>query len=228
MQFFNHFFHIFFLEFGFLDSRLDLLEFFKCMTWQSFFLFIVLFIFSFSCSHGLSTPGNDVCHRWPSKLKRLFSCEDCFERLVFWSNVVYIIFVQKEDYGSKVFSKMDNFWSTCPKASIKDDFEVSRSWDLRFWSLREFWRAWSCNKSWCIPNYQLSVFFKNSSFFVAWFRRIQEEVFKSGILWPVAWAGMIKWFIRFFKIVPLRAPLFLFKWFHSERKCLLRWVHYQQ
>ena len=32
------------------------------------FPFFVLFIFSFSRSHGLSTPGNDACHRWPSKL----------------------------------------------------------------------------------------------------------------------------------------------------------------
>ena len=55
-----------------------------------------------------------------------------------------------------------------------------------------------------------------------------ERVCKSGILWPIAWEGVIKWFIRFFKIVPLKAPHFLFKWFHNERKCLLRQVHYQQ
>ena len=33
-----------------------------------------------------------------------------------------------------------------------------------------------------------------------------EGVSKSGILWPVAWAGIIKKFIQFFKIVPLGAP----------------------
>ena len=34
--------------------------------------------------HDLFTPGNDACHRWPSKLKHHFSCEDYFERVGFW------------------------------------------------------------------------------------------------------------------------------------------------
>ena len=51
-------FFIIFFEFGFLDSCLNLIEFFKCMTWQSIFL---LFFFSFS--FDLSTPGNDACYR---------------------------------------------------------------------------------------------------------------------------------------------------------------------
>ena len=35
-----------------------------------------------------------------------------------------------------------------------------------------------------------------------------ERVRKSGILWPIAWEGVIKWFVWFFKIVPLGAPRF--------------------
>ena len=38
-----------------------------------------------------------------------------------------------------------------------------------------------------------------------------EGVSKSGILWPVAWAGIIKKFIRFFKIVPLGVSSFFFQ-----------------
>ena len=108
---FHHFFNIF----CFLDSCLDLIEFFQVhdMTINFFFAF------SISRSHSLSFLGNNACHRWPSKLKHLFSYEDCFERLVFWFKVVQIISVQREDYGSKVFQRNGQFWSTCPKASIK-------------------------------------------------------------------------------------------------------------
>ena len=52
---------------------------------------------------------------------------DSFGKMAFWFEVVYIISIQKEDYDSKVFLKMDKFWSTCPKVSIKDGFKVSRS-----------------------------------------------------------------------------------------------------
>ena len=38
------------------------------------------------------------------------------------------------------------------------------------------------------------------------FKKFEKYVSKSGVLWPIAWAGAIKMFIRFFKIVPLRAP----------------------
>ena len=50
-----------------------------------------------------------------------------------------------------------------------------------------------------ITNYQ---FYKNSSFLLPDFRRIRERVSKSGILGPIAWVGVIKRFIQFFKIVP--------------------------
>ena len=136
---------------------------------------------------------------------------DSFGNMAFRFKVVYIISVQREDYDSKVFLKMDNFWSTCPKASIKDGFKVSWSWDLCFWSLRGFWQAWSCSKSWCIPNYQLSISFKTHHFLLPDFRKNREQVSESGILWPVAWVGMIKWFIRFFQNRTPRGIKFFFK-----------------
>ena len=99
---------------------------------------------------------------------------------------------------------------------------------LVFLLIEKVWQVWSCSKSWCIPNYQLSVPTKIHLFVCLIFEEF-ERVYKSEILWPIAWEGVIKWFIRFFKIVPLKAPhFFLFKWFHNERKCLLRRVHYQQ
>ena len=176
----------------------------------------------------MSTPGNDVCHRWPSKLKHIFSCEDCFGRLAFWSKVVYIIPVQREDHGSKVFQwKIGNFRSMCPKTLI---MVISGYHDLGilFCSWKRFGRFGTVSKSWCIPNYQISIFSKTRHFFLlSDFWRIRERVSESGILWPIAWVDVIKRFIRFFKIVPPGVPHFLFKWFHSERKCLLRRAHFQ-
>ena len=78
---------------------------------------------------------------------------------------------------------------------------------LVFLVIEKVWQVWSCGKSWCIPNYQSLVSFKNSSFFLLLdFWRIREEVSKSRILWPIAWAGVIKRFIWFFKLMPLGAP----------------------
>ena len=36
----------------------------------------------------------------------------------------------KRVMAQKCSREMGAFWSTCPKASIKDDFKVSRSWDF--------------------------------------------------------------------------------------------------
>ena len=89
---------------------------------------------------------------------------------------LFISFLSKERImARKCYREMDNFWSTCPKVSIKDDFKVSRSWDLHFWSSKGFWQAWSCSKSWCIPNYQLSVSFKNSSFLLPDFEEFEKK-----------------------------------------------------
>ena len=50
---------------------------------------------------------------------------------------LFISFLSKKRImAQKCYREKGNFLSTCPKASIKDDFKVSRSWDLRFWSSR--------------------------------------------------------------------------------------------
>ena len=158
----------------FFYSCLDLIEFSSAWHDNQFLFFI--FLLSFSRSHGLFTSGNDACHRWPSKSKHLFSCENCFERLVFWSKVVYIISIQREDHGSKVFQKNGQFWSTCPRHQSRW-FQNITILGLVFLVFAKVWQVWSCSKSWCIPNYQLSVSFKNSSFFVAWFSKNLRESF---------------------------------------------------
>ena len=100
--------------FWLLDSRLDLIEFFKCMIWQSIF-------------HFFFTSGNNACHRWPSKLKHLFSCEDCFERLAFWSKVVYIILSKERIMAQKCFREMGNFGQHALRDQLK---MISRYHDL--------------------------------------------------------------------------------------------------
>ena len=98
---------------------------------------------------------------------------------------------------------MGNFGQSCPKATIKDDSEILWSWDLCCWSLKRIWQAWSYSKSWRIPNYQKSNPTK-FIFLLPDFRRIWERVSESRILWPIAWAGVTKRFIWFFKNCVLR------------------------
>ena len=52
----------------------------------------------------------------------------------------------------------------------------------------------------------ISFFQKLIIFLLLDFRRIRKEVSKSGILWSIAWADVIKRFIWFFKVVPFGAP----------------------
>ena len=65
------------------------------MTIKFLFLFF-LSCFFFCCFHELFTPGDDACHRWPSKLKHHFSCEIILKRVVFWSKGCSYHFCQQE------------------------------------------------------------------------------------------------------------------------------------
>ena len=94
---FYHFLNIFFY------SRLDLIEFSKCMTWQPIFL---LFFFSFFMTHLLRTTTGAI--KGLSDWRITSQYGDSFGKMAFRSKVVYIISVQREDYDSKVFLKMDN------------------------------------------------------------------------------------------------------------------------
>ena len=142
---------------------------------------------------------------------------------------LFISFLSKERVmAPKRSREMGNFWSTRPKALIRVNSEYHDIRDLCFWSSRGFWQAWSYSKSWCIPNYQLSISFKNSSFFVAWFSKDSRNKFLNqefyGQFPEQAWSNGL---FDFSRSCPLGHHVF-FKWFHSERKCLLRWIHYQQ
>ena len=195
--FFIIFFNISF--FWLLDSCLELIEFFKCMTWHSIFL---LFFF-----HDLSTLGNDVCHRWLSKLKHHFSCEDCFGFWLFGPKLFIPLLSTKMVMAQKCFREMGNFRSMCPKTLIK---VISRYHDLGilFCSLKRFGRfeTEASLDAYQITKYQF--FQKLVIFLLPDFRRIRERVSELGILGPIAWVGVIKTFIRFFKIVPLEVPHF--------------------
>ena len=201
MQLFHHFLQHFL--FWLLDSCLELIEFFKCMTWQSIFLLFFFFLFFF---HDLSTLGNDVCHRWLSKLKHHFSCEDCFGFWLFGPKLFIPLLSTKRVMAQKYFQEMGNFLSMCLKTLIK---VISKYHDLGilFCSLKRFGRFETVASldAYPITKYQ---FFQNSSFFVAWFSKNSKRVFESGILRPIAWVDVIKRCIRFFKIVPLGAPKF--------------------
>ena len=136
-------------------------------------------------------------------------------------------FLSKERImAQKYFREMGNFGQHVPRHQSK---MISRYRDLGilFCSWKRFGRFETVSKSWCVPNYQMSVFFKNSSFFVAWFpknsRRFANQE-SYGQLPEKAWS---KGFIRFFKIVPLEVPKFSTD-SQSERKYLSRWVYYQQ
>ena len=133
--------------FWLLDSRLDLVEFFKCMIWHD----NQFFFFSLFHAHNLSTSSNNACHRWPSKLKHHFSCEDCFGFLV--QSCLYHYCQQKGLWLKSVFEKWAIF-DLCAQYINQGDFGVSQSWDFVL-LIEKVWQVWNCSKSWCIPNYQI-------------------------------------------------------------------------
>ena len=138
---------------------------------------IFLFVFFFH-SHNLSTLGNDARHRWPSKLKHLFLCKDCFERVGFFGPKLFRSFLSKERImAQKYFREMGAFWLTCPKASI---WVISKYRDLgilRFWSLMGFDRLEPVASldAYQITNYPLLS--KTHHFLLLDFRRIREISF---------------------------------------------------
>ena len=129
------FFIIFSTFFCFLDSYLDLIEFFKCMTWQSIFLFSFLFF------HDLFTLGNDVCHRWLSKLKHHFSCEDCFGFWLFGPKLFIPLLSTKRVMVRKCFREMGNFGQHASRHQSK---MISRYYDLGILFMEKVWQVWNC------------------------------------------------------------------------------------
>ena len=141
-RFFQHIFlNLAFLIFVWIQSNFS-------SAWHDNQLFFLFFFFFFR-SHGSSTLGNDMCHRWPSRSKHHSSCENCFEKgSSFGSRVVHVISIQRKGMTQKCsiyvnkervmvqrivdtifvskkglwlegFQEMGNFRSTCHRASIK-------------------------------------------------------------------------------------------------------------
>ena len=152
---------------------------------------------------------------------QFFSDDGHFERVGFWFEVARIISVQRKNMAQKYFREMGNFLVNVPWSINQGDFRASRSWNLCFWSLKRFgfWLEAVASLDACqITDYQFLS--KTHHFLLPDFWRIRERVFKSGILWPNAWAGVIKWFIRSFqKLCPSGNQGFLFKWFQGKNGC---------
>ena len=95
-----------------------------------------------------------------------------------------------------------------------------------FCSWKRFGRFETVSKSWCIPNYQISVFSKTRHF-VTWFSKHSRKSF---------WIRNFKANClsrrdqKVYSIFENRASwgTKVFRRFQSGRKCLLGWVHYQQ
>ena len=195
---FHHFLNIFFDS---LDFHLASTQIFKCMTRQSIFLLFCFFVFILTIGLLRATMhaingflSRSISSHMRIVLKGWLLVQSCSSFLS-----------TKRVMAQKCSREMGAFWLTCPKASIWVISEYYDFRDLCFWSLKGFWQAWSCSKSWCIPNYQLLVPTK-IYFFVCLIFEEFERVSKLGALWPIAWASVIEGFIGFFKIVSFGAP----------------------
>ena len=166
MQLFHHFLNFFWL----IDSRLDLVKFFKCINF-SFSL-----LFSFPCSHGLSTSGNHAYHRWTSSLKHLFLCEDCFSFWLFGPKLFIPLLSTKRVMAQKYFRGMGNFRSMCLKALVRM-ISVYHDLGILFCSLKMFGRFETVASldAYQIINYQFLS--KTHHFLLPDFRRIREISF---------------------------------------------------
>ena len=69
--------------------------------------------------------------------------------------------------------------------------------------------------------------YKNSSFRLPDFRRNWESLQIKNLMANCLRRRDQMVYSIFQNRAPWGTTFFLFKWFHSERKCLLRWVHYQ-
>ena len=123
---FHHFLNIFF--FDSLDFHLDSTQIFKCMTRQSIFL---LFCFFFILTIGLLRATMHAIDDLPSR--NISSHVRIVLKGWPFGPKLFISFLSKERImAQKCSRETGNFGSTCPKASIKDDFRVSQSWNFVF------------------------------------------------------------------------------------------------
>ena len=113
-------------------------------------------------------------------------------------------FCSEENMARKHSREMSNFWSMCLEASIKvisKHHDIgTRVFDSCFWSLG---KVWSCSKSWCTPNHQLSVSFKNSSFFCCLiFEEFEKRFVNQEFYYPLPKQAWSKGSLDFSKLCP--------------------------
>ena len=118
-------------------------------------------------------------------------------------------FLSKERImAQKYFREIGNFGQHVPRRQSKM-ISRYRGLGILFCSWKRFGRFETVSKSWCVPNYQISVFFfKNSSFFVAWFSKNSREFANQesyGQLPEKAWSNGL---FDFSKSCPLRHHIF--------------------
>ena len=184
---------------------------------DSWFLFRLDWIFSsawhdmtinfFFYSHDWSTPGNDACHRWPSKLKHLFLCKDLFWKdwLLVWGCSYH--FCPEKDRAQKYSREMGNFWSMCLEASIK---VISEYHDLGilFCTLKRFGRFETVASldAYQITKYQFFFLKKTRYFFVALFSKNSKNKFPNQEFMVNCLSRRDQKVHFFFKIVSFEAP----------------------
>ena len=159
----------------FLDCCLGLIEFFSS-AWHDnqFSFFFFSFFFHFFCN--FSTPGNDTCHRWSSELKHLFPVWGLFWKVSLLVQGCLGHFRPKRGSWLKSISEK---WVILVNMSQDIKSKVIsryRGLGILFYSWKRFDRFETASKSWCIPNYQMSVFQK-LVIFIAWFLKNSRKRF---------------------------------------------------
>ena len=212
-SFFQHFFLI-------LDFHLDSTQIFQVHDMTINFSFV---LFCFFHSHDLSTPGNDARHKWPSKLKHLFLCKDCFERVGFLVQSCLGHFCPKRGSWLQSILEKRAILINVPQGIDQSNFKISRSWDLVWFKGFGGLEAVVSLDTYQITKHQF--FFKNSSFFVTWFMKNSRNKFLNqgfyGQLPEQAWS---KCLFNFSKSCPRGTKVF--KRFQSGRKYLSRRTDY--
>ena len=195
MQFFSSFSQHFFLLDSF-DFHLDSTRIFQVHDMTINFSFFFTICLLRATMHAIDGPPG-----WSTtSYERIV-----LKEVVFWFKVVKIISVQKGLWLKSILEKWAILFNV-PQGINQGDFRVSRSWDFVL-LIEKVWQVWNCSKSWCIPNYQLSVSFKTHHFF-AWFPKNSREFANQESydqLLEKVWSNGL---FDFFKIVPFGAPRF--------------------
>ena len=132
---FHHFFQHIFLNLAFLIFVWTQSNFSSAWHDNQFFFCSFSFLF-----RELSTLGNVTCRRWPSSLKHLFSCEDCFEKVGFWFAVARIISVQRKIWLKNIPEKWAIF-GQCARRHQSRWFQSVMILGLVFLVIEKAWQV---------------------------------------------------------------------------------------